>query len=34
MSTFKQQVVRVVSYMRFRFGRWETVCSHYRSVPK
>lgn len=25
--------VRVVSYQRFRFGRWEDVCSHCRGLP-
>lgn len=25
--------VRVMSYMRFRFGRWEFVISHCRGLP-
>jgi hypothetical protein len=23
----------VVSYHRYRFGKWEDVCTHYRSPP-
>lgn len=29
----KEKTVRVVQYPRFRNGRWEDVCSHYRSLP-
>jgi len=25
--------VFVHAYMRFRFGRWESVCAHWRSYP-
>ncbi|CAI4151913.1 hypothetical protein ALT717_370011 [Alteromonas macleodii] len=25
--------VRVREYKRFRYGRWEIVCSHCRSLP-
>jgi len=25
--------VFVIAYMRFRFGRWESVCSHCRGLP-
>jgi len=25
--------VFVTSYPRYRFGRWEHVCKHYRSAP-
>lgn len=25
--------VRVTQYKRFRFGRWESVCSHCRGLP-
>ena len=27
------KVVHVDPYRRFRFGRWESVCEHYRSMP-
>jgi hypothetical protein len=27
-------VVFVREYLRFRFGRWETVRSHYRNWPQ
>ena len=27
------KVVLVHSYMRFRLGRWESVCQHMRSLP-
>ncbi len=29
----KKKVVPVMAYPRFRFGRWEHVVSHYRSLP-
>jgi len=29
----KAKVVHVTNYPRFRFGRWEQVCSHWRSMP-
>lgn len=29
----KAKTVRVSAYPRFRFGRWESVVSHYRSTP-
>ncbi len=25
--------VHVNPYIRFRLGRWESVCEHYRSMP-
>lgn len=25
--------VHVSQYYRFRFGRWESVCEHWRSLP-
>lgn len=25
--------VRVIRYLRFRFGRWEVVRMHYRGLP-
>lgn len=28
------QPVRVRMYVRFRFGKWEQVCSHCRSLPQ
>ncbi len=31
MNTSK--VVRVIAYHRFRFGRWEAVGAHWRSLP-
>ncbi|SAD39780.1 Uncharacterised protein [Enterobacter hormaechei] len=27
------KVVDVCKYKRFRFGRWEDVCKHKRSLP-
>ena len=27
-------LVFVRKYLRFRFGNWETVCSHYRNWPR
>ena len=27
------KIVHVTSYPRFRFGKWEHVRSHYRSLP-
>lgn len=30
----KQKVVRVTTYPRFRFGRWEQVRTHFRSLPR
>lgn len=29
----KPKSVFVRAYMRFRFGRFERVCQHYRSLP-
>jgi len=29
-----EKVVPVRQYQRYRFGRWETVCKHCRSLPK
>jgi hypothetical protein len=26
-------IVHVRAYVRFRFGRWESVCAHTRSWP-
>lgn len=28
------KTVFVHRYQRFRFGRWEDVCQHYRSLPQ
>lgn len=28
-----QKLVEVRQYVRFRFGRFETVCKHRRSLP-
>ncbi len=28
------KVVLVRQYDRFRFGQWETVCQHMRSLPR
>lgn len=27
------KVVRVNAYPRYRLGKWEMVCTHYRSMP-
>jgi hypothetical protein len=27
------KLVRVNAYPRYRYGKWEFVCSHYRSMP-
>lgn len=29
----REKVVPVVAYKRYRFGRWEDVCKHFRSLP-
>ena len=29
----KPKPVFVNAYVRWRFGRWEDVCSHFRSLP-
>ena len=29
----KAKVVHVCSYLRFRFGKWERVGAHWRSLP-
>ena len=29
----RPKVVLVRSYQRFRFGRWESVVRHFRSMP-
>ncbi len=29
----KIKTVHVTSYPRFRLGRWEQVCEHWRSAP-
>lgn len=37
MSTFawaNGRPVFVRQYLRFRYGTWESVCSHYRSLPR
>lgn len=31
--TLRAKLVHVRAYTRFRFGRWENVCSHWRSMP-
>ena len=28
-----QKTVHVISYQRYRLGKWEDVCSHFRSAP-
>lgn len=33
MSFFKCKTVHVRAYVRFRFGKLEDVCSHWRSHP-
>lgn len=33
-SMLKSKVVKVRAYVRFRFGRLERVCSHFRSWPR
>ena len=30
----RKKGVFVRTYFRFRFGKWEHVCAHYRSYPK
>ncbi|WP_167059189.1 hypothetical protein [Pantoea sp. Ap-967] len=32
-SAARNKTVYVHAYPRFRFGRWEHVCQHYRSAP-
>ena len=27
------KLVKVKAYRRFRYGKWENVCEHYRSYP-
>lgn len=29
-----KKVVPVVAYKRYRLGRWEDVCKHFRSPPR
>jgi hypothetical protein len=31
--TAKSKNVFVRAYIRFRFGKWENVCQHWRSQP-
>ena len=33
MARSSIKTVFVHNYSRFRFGRWESVCQHYRSHP-
>lgn len=33
-SPHSLRIVHVDPYTRFRFGRWENVCEHYRSMPR
>lgn len=33
MPSVFEKPVHVVAYMRYRFGQWEFVCSHWRSYP-
>jgi len=33
LITSKPKVVHVSQYMRFRFGKLEAVCQHWRSSP-
>lgn len=33
MQATKIKTVFVNAYHRFRFGRWESVCQHWRSAP-
>jgi hypothetical protein len=30
----REKVVHVRSYRRFRHGKWERVCSHFRRWPR
>jgi hypothetical protein len=32
-ANLKPKSVFVRAYHRLRFGRWESVCQHYRSLP-
>lgn len=34
MAFFKEKSVFVRAYVRFRFGRMENVCQHWRSYPR
>ena len=33
MAYYRVKSVFVRGYHRFRFGRWESVCQHWRSYP-
>lgn len=33
MTTLQSRVVKVRAYLRFRLGRLEHVCAHWRSWP-
>lgn len=33
MARSSIKTVFVHAYLRFRFGRWESVCQHWRSHP-
>lgn len=33
MSNSRPKTVFVRNYSRFRFGKWESVCNHWRSAP-
>lgn len=33
-ALFRPKVVHVSQYLRWRLGKWETVVSHYRSLPR
>ena len=28
------KIVHVTTYPRFRLGKWEQVCTHFRSLPR
>lgn len=30
----RQKIVHVNAYPRYRLGKWEHVCSHFRSLPR
>lgn len=34
MSADRNKSVYVRQYPRFRLGRWESVCQHFRSPPR
>lgn len=34
MELFRPKVVPVRAYVRWRFGKWESVIRHFRSLPR